>query len=78
MFDINIRIPLHELSQIDISPLEVLGADFLSTRRTDLYVHGFVFAQAQFLSSLEKYEDINKAIEQGRLFVHMGATAPEL
>jgi len=71
---------LSNLPDIDFSPLAVLGAASLSIPRIDLYVHTCGLPTAvilgRLMSSLEKYEGIMKAIEEGVVVIHSGMTAP--
>jgi len=69
------------LSDVDFSPLIILGAASLSIPHIDLYVHTDIqpteVTHGQISSSLDKYEDIAKPIKDGVLVIHSEETAPE-
>ena len=81
VLDIDVSLRAHILTDVDFSPLAILGAASLSIPHIDLYVHTdsqpSALTHAQILPSLDKYEDIAKSIKDGVLVVHSEQTAPD-
>jgi hypothetical protein len=83
VLSVKIRIlNFSHFTQVDFSPLAVLGAAAQRIPRIDLYVHTDILpsalTRAQLLSSLEDYEDIIRSIKDGILVIHSEEIAPEI
>ena len=80
LLDINIHL-FEFSSNVDFSPLAVLGAAAMSIPRIDLYVHTGIISSdvthAHLLASLADYDDTMRAIEKDiQIIIHLEQSAP--